>query len=95
MASRTWPACRISARSAPTATLSDDEAMRHFAAIPRLRKLRAQGTVATDEGFEALSRSQTLEQLWGRECPNLGSRGFVALSRMPALRSLGVSCKHS
>ena len=73
-------------------TLSDNEAMRHFAAIPRLRKLRAQGTVATDEGFEALSRSHTLEQLWTRETPHLGSRGFLALSRMPALRSLGVSC---
>ena len=74
-------------------TLSDDEAMRHFAAIPRLRKLRAQGTVATDDGFEALSRSRTLEQLWTRETPHLGSRGFLALSRMPKLRDLGVSCK--
>jgi hypothetical protein len=74
-------------------TLSDDAALHHFAAIPRLRKLRAQGTPATDEGFEALSRSQTLEQLWTRETPNLRSRGFRALSRMPALRSLGVSCK--
>jgi hypothetical protein len=73
--------------------LSDDEAMRHFAAIPRLRKLRAQGTVATDEGFEALARSRTLEELWTRETPHLGSRGFLALSRMPALRSMGVSCK--
>ena len=73
--------------------LSDDEAMRHFGAIPRLRKLRAQGTVARDEGFEALSRSQTLEQLWTRETPHLGSRGFIALSRMPSLRTLGVSCK--
>jgi hypothetical protein len=72
--------------------LSDDVAMGHFAAIP-LRKLRAQGTVATDAGFEALSRSQTLEQLWTRETPHLGSRGFRALSRMPALRSLGVSCR--
>ena len=74
--------------------LSDDQAMRHIAVLPRLRKLRAQGTVATDEGFEALSRSRTLESLWGRECPNLGSRGFAALSTMPALRGLGVSCKH-
>jgi len=32
--------------------------------------------------------------LWGRECPKLSSRGFVALSKMPALRSLGVSCKN-
>ena len=74
--------------------LSDDVAMRHFAALPRLRKLRAQGTVATDDGFEALSQSKTLEALWGRECPNLGSRGFVALSKLPALRALGVSCKN-
>src|SRR5688572_2136818 len=74
------------------AKLSDDVAMGHFAAIPRLRKLRAQGTIATDEGFEALSRSRTLEQLWTRETPHLGSRGFLALSRMPALRSLGLSC---
>jgi hypothetical protein len=74
--------------------LSDNEAMRHIAAIPRLRKLRAQGSVADDDGFEALSRSRTLERFWGRECPNLGSRGFIALSKMPALVALGVSCKH-
>jgi Leucine Rich repeat len=74
--------------------LSDDQAMRHIAAIPRLRKLRAQGTVATDDGFLALSRSASLERLWGRECPNLTGRGFVALSKMPALRTLGVSCKN-
>lgn len=74
--------------------LSDDVAMRHIAAMPRLRRLRAQGTVASDDGFEALSRSKTIESIWGRECPNLGSRGFVALSRMPALRGLGVSCKN-
>jgi hypothetical protein len=73
--------------------LSDDDAMRYIAAIPRLRKLRAQGTVATDRGFIALSRSRTLERFWGRECPNLTGEGFVALSKMPALRSLGVSCK--
>ena len=73
--------------------LSDDVAMGHFARLPRLRRLRAQGTVATDNGFEALSHSATLESLWGRECPHLGSRGFLALSRLPELRGLGVSCK--
>jgi hypothetical protein len=73
--------------------LSDNIAMTHIAAMPRLRRLRAQGTVATDEGFEALSQSKTLEFFWGRECPYLGSRGFVALSKMPALKGLGVSCK--
>lgn len=74
--------------------LSGDAAMVHIAAMPRLRRLRCQGTVATDAGFEALSRSRTIESLWGRECPHLGSRGFVALSKMPSLRGLGVSCRN-
>jgi hypothetical protein len=74
--------------------LSDDQAMRHIASIPRLRKLRAQGSVATDDGFIALSRSTSLERFWGREAPNLTGRGFVALSAMPSLRVLGVSCKN-
>jgi hypothetical protein len=74
--------------------LSDDVAMRYIADMPRLRRLRCQGTVATDDGFEALSQSRTIESIWGRECPHLGSRGFIALSRMPALRGLGVSCKN-
>ncbi len=73
--------------------LCDDEAMRHIGAIPRLRMLMGQGTVATDHGFENLSRSRTLEYIWGRECPNLTGRGFAALSTMPALRGLAVSCK--
>ncbi len=72
--------------------LSDDVAMRHIAAIPRLRKLRAQESVATDEGFEALSRSTTLEGFWGRVCPNVGNRSFRAFSKMPALRQMGVGC---
>jgi hypothetical protein len=74
--------------------LSDNVAMQYIAAMPRLRKLRAQETVATDEGFEALSQSRTLEFIWGRNCRNLGGRGFVALSKMPALRGLGVSCEN-
>ena len=56
--------------------LCDDDAMRHIAAIPRLRMLMGQGTVATDTGFAALSRSQTIEYIWGRECPNLTGLGF-------------------
>ena len=64
--------------------LCDDEAMRHIGAIPRLRMLLAQGTVATDKGFVALARSRTLEYLWGRECPHLQSRGFAALARRSA-----------
>jgi hypothetical protein len=74
--------------------LADDVSMRHMAAIPRLRKLRAQNAVATDEGFEALSQSRTLEEFWGRECPNFGSRGFVAFSKMPSLRKLGIGCNN-
>jgi hypothetical protein len=73
--------------------LCDDDAMRHIAALPKLRMLMGQGTVATDEGFRSLSRSQTIEYIWGRECPNLKGPGFVALSRMPALKGLAVSCK--
>jgi hypothetical protein len=70
-----------------------DEAMRQIAAIPRLRQLQAQGAVAGDTGWEALSRSQTLEYIWGRECPNFRSRGFMALANLPSLRGMGISCK--
>jgi hypothetical protein len=73
--------------------LCDDTAMRYIAALPRLQKLMAQGTVASDDGFIWLSRSKTIEFIWGRECPNLTGRGFAALSRMPALRGIAVSCK--
>ena len=74
-------------------SLCTDETMRHIAAMPNLRMLMAQGTVATDEGFAALSRSRSIEDIWGRECPNLGNRGFAALATMPSLRGLAVSCK--
>jgi hypothetical protein len=73
--------------------MCDDVAMRHIAAMPHLRMLLAQGTIATDAGFGVLSRSQSIEYIWGRECPNLGTQGFVALAAMPALRGLAVSCK--
>jgi hypothetical protein len=73
--------------------LCNDTAMRHIAAISRLRMLMAQGTVATDNGFAALSRSPTIEYIWGRECPNLKGRGFSVLADMPALKGLAVSCK--
>jgi len=74
-------------------SLCDDDAMQHIAALPKLRMLMGQGTVATDEGFRRFAQSQTIEYLWGRECPNLTSRGFMALSKMPALKGLAVSCK--
>ena len=74
--------------------LCNNEAMRHIAAIPRLRMLMGQGAVATNTGFAALSRSQTIEYIWSRECPNLTGRGFAALAAMPALRGLAVNCKN-
>jgi hypothetical protein len=73
--------------------LATDDAMPHIAAIPRLRMLMAQGTVASDDGFTALSRSPTVEYIWGRECPNLQGRGFRALADMPVLKGIAVSCK--
>jgi hypothetical protein len=66
----------------------------HISRMPGLRRLRAQDTHATDEGFVALSRSRTLEGIWcGRDELALGHRGFVALSTMPALKGLGVNCR--
>ncbi|HYT75140.1 MAG TPA: hypothetical protein VEL79_10365, partial [Vicinamibacterales bacterium] len=71
-----------------------DESMPYIAALPRLRFLMCQDTTAGDDGFIALSRSQSLESIWGRRCYNLGHRGFAALADMPSLRSLSVSCKN-
>jgi hypothetical protein len=72
----------------------DDAAMHSIAELPRLRMLMGQGTIASDDGFVALSRSRTIEYIWGRDCPNLTGRGFAAMAAMPALRGVGVSCKH-
>jgi len=74
--------------------LSDDVALGHIAAMPRLKRLRIQESVATDDGFVALGKSPTLEGIWGRVCPNFGSRGFIAFSQMSSLRSLGIGCRH-
>jgi hypothetical protein len=71
-----------------------DGSMQHIAGLPRLRFLMCQDTAAGDEGFEALSHSRTLEHIWGRRCYNLTGRGFTALSTMPALLGLGVSCRN-
>jgi hypothetical protein len=71
-----------------------DQAMPYIARMPRLRFLGCQDTVAGDDGFAALSRSNSIEYIWGRRCHNLRTRGFAALARMPALRGLSVSCKN-
>jgi hypothetical protein len=73
--------------------LCTDAVMAAIGSIPNLRMLLAQGAVATDEGFAALAQSQSIEYIWGKDCPNLGSPGFGALGTMPALRGLAVSCK--
>jgi hypothetical protein len=71
-----------------------NESMPYIAALPRLRFLMCQDTAADDDGFVALSRSRSIEYIWGRRCYNLQRRGFTALADMPALRSLSVSCKN-
>lgn len=71
-----------------------DDTMPFIAALPHLRFLMCQDTAAGDDGFTALSHSQTIEYIWGRRCHNLTARGFAALSAMPALRALSVSCKN-
>jgi hypothetical protein len=73
--------------------LCDDEAMRQIGRLPGLRMLLAQEPAAGDAGFEGVSASKTLEYLWGRECPKLTGRGFRAMSAIPSLKGLAVSCK--
>lgn len=71
-----------------------DESMPHIADLPHLRFLMCQDTSAGDDGFAALSRSQSIEHIWGRRCYNLKRRGFMALADMPRLRYLSVSCRN-
>lgn len=70
--------------------LSSDGALKHIARMPRLKRLRMQESTATDEGFEALGGSETLESVWGRVCEGFGDRGFLAFSRMPSLMGMGI-----
>lgn len=74
--------------------LCNDTAMKHIAAIPGLRMLMGQGAVASDAGWTALSKSQTLEYIWGRDCPNFGNGAFASLAQAPALRGMAISCKN-
>jgi Leucine-rich repeat (LRR) protein len=69
-----------------------DDWMPYIAQMPALRFLGVQDTVAGDDGFVALGRSNTIERIWGRRCHNLRSRGFLALAQMPRLSGLSVSC---
>jgi hypothetical protein len=67
----------------------DDEAMREIAAMPHLRMLMGQGVVASDAGWEALSRSESIEYIWGCESPNLTGLGFSKLAAMPGFAMWG------
>jgi hypothetical protein len=69
-----------------------DDWMPRIAEMPRLRFLAAQDTTAGDAGFVSLSKSRSIEYIWGRRCHNLRNRGFEALAEMPRLRGLSVSC---
>jgi Leucine Rich Repeat (LRR) protein len=80
------------ARLAVLGVDANDDWMPYIAQMPHLQALGAQDTTAGDEGFVALSRSRSIEYIWGRRCHNLRSRGFMALAAMPALRGLSVSC---
>ncbi|MGB6483280.1 MAG: sigma-70 family RNA polymerase sigma factor [Candidatus Acidiferrales bacterium] len=76
------------------ARLCSDKAMQCFASMPNLRFLMCQDAVSGDNGFIALSRSSSVEFVWGRRCHNLRSAGFSALRNMPKLRGLAVSCRN-
>ena len=74
--------------------LCTNEALRHIGKVPELRMLLAQGAVATAAGYQSLSKSQTIEYFWGRDCENFDTLGFRALAAMPALRGFAISCKN-
>jgi hypothetical protein len=90
------PACLEALRDLPRlarlAVDAKDDWMAGLAALPHLRFLGIQDTTATDDGWVTLARSTTIQTIWGRRCHGLRTRGFVALSRMPRLRGLSVSC---
>jgi Leucine Rich repeat len=69
-----------------------DDAMPVIARFKALRFLLCQDTTASDAAWAALGASQSIESIWGRRCHGLGDRGFTALSRMPKLARLSVSC---
>lgn len=69
-----------------------DETMGYLAEFPSLRFLGIQDTEASDDGWAALGASRSIEHIWGRRCHGLGPRGFRALSQIPTLSNLAVSC---
>ncbi len=70
--------------------LATDAALAEIAAIPRLRWLHCQDPVSGDEGFVALGRCTTLEDLASRVCRQMTDRGFAAIAGLPRLQRLGL-----
>ncbi len=93
---RITPACLDTLRQLPhLARLSveaTDAWMPGLAAMPHLRFLAIQDTQASDDGWVQLAHSTTIEKIWGRRCHGLRDAGFRALSRMPRIHGLSVSC---
>ncbi len=71
-----------------------DADLKMIGTFPALRRLGCQDTDASDDGWTGVAASHTIEAIWGRRCDGLGSRGFRALSTMPALSNLAVSCRN-
>jgi hypothetical protein len=69
-----------------------DDAMTQIARMPALRYLACQDTRASDSGWASLGASPSIEVIWGRRCHGLSDQGFRALSTMPRLTRLSVSC---
>ena len=79
-------------RLAKLAVEATDAWMPGLATLPHLRFLGIQDSPASDEGWVQLAQSRTIEKIWGRRCHGLADAGFLALSRMPRIRGLSVSC---
>lgn len=69
-----------------------DDAMPIVARMPVLGFFGCQDTDASDAAWTSLGGSQSIETIWGRRCHGLSDNGFRALSGMPRLSKLSVSC---
>jgi hypothetical protein len=70
--------------------LADNTALAAMGGFGKLKRLRIQEAVATDVGFAALARSESLEAIWGRVCEGFGDVGFAAFAQMPRLARMGI-----
>lgn len=71
-----------------------DDAMQYIARMPKLKFLGCQDTTCSDKAWTELGASQSIEHIWGRRCYGLEREGFLALSRIPTLGHLSVSCRN-